>query len=729
MNWFEEQIHARRDNDISALNSAYDSVVNSVLGEHFVFDEAEDALASIIRYYNLNSVKIPEGIQDENDKLAAACRMSGLMHRNVILDEDWYTCAFGAFLGRLKDSGEYVALLPNKMGRYSYFDKENHKRIPIGRKNADLLEREAVCFYKPLPSKKLSLADIVKFGLSSWSFADHFYTYFLLAVATLLGLAVPRLSYFLYSSVIGEGSKSLWLSTVIFLICINLSISIIESIRTLFSSRTKIKMTTALKGATMMRTLSLPTGFFRRFSTGEVMTRMNYMESVCSGTVEMLFSTALSGLFSLAYITQIFRYAPRLVVPSLLVVLTQMLFTLYSAFRQMRYSKRQMELAAKNSGTSIAMISGVQKIKMSGSEKRMFARWAKNFADEIRITYNPPVFNKYNSVIALAITLIGQFVIYYLSIGSDISVAEYYAFQTSYGMVSGAITAIVGIALQAAELKPSLEMLKPLLDEIPEDSGNTHEVTSLSGNIEINNVTFKYEDGQPNVIDDFSVKIRPGQYVAIVGKTGCGKSTLVRLLLGFEKPEKGAIYYDGRDVNTLEKRSLRQKIGVVIQDDKLFNGDIYSNIVICAPRLTLDDAWEAAELAGIADDIRDMPMGMHTVISDGSGGISGGQRQRIVIARAIAPKPKILIFDEATSALDNVTQKQVSESLDKLKCTRIVIAHRLSTIRHCDRILVMDKGHIVEDGKYDELIRSGGLFAELVKRQIVNAQSGEPMIF
>ncbi|MBO7667835.1 MAG: ATP-binding cassette domain-containing protein, partial [Firmicutes bacterium] len=219
------------------------------------------------------------------------------------------------------------------------------------------------------------------------------------------------------------------------------------------------------------------------------------------------------------------------------------------------------------------------------------------------------------------------------------------------------------------------------------------------------------------ILDDLSLKIKPGEYVAVVVRTGCGKSTLVRLLLGFEKPEKGAVYFDGKDINGLDLPSLRKNIGTVIQDAGLFQGDIYSNIVITAPELTLDDAWEAAEMAGIAEDIRRMPMGMHTVIGEGQGGISGGQRQRIMIARAIAPKPKLLIFDEATSALDNKTQKQVSEALDSLGCTRLVIAHRLSTIRHCDRILVLDGGRIIEDGTYEELIEKRGFFAELVERQ------------
>ena len=229
----------------------------------------------------------------------------------------------------------------------------------------------------------------------------------------------------------------------------------------------------------------------------------------------------------------------------------------------------------------------------------------------------------------------------------------------------------------------------------------------------------KYEEKGPTILDNINLKIKKGEYVAIVGKTGCGKSTLMRLLLGFETPNKGAIYYDGRDLAKLDLRSVRQKIGVVMQNGSLFPGDIFSNIIITAPWKTMDDAWEAAEMAGVYDDIKAMPMGMHTLISEGSGGISGGQKQRIMIARAVINRPQVLFFDEATSALDNITQNHVAKSIEKLNSTRLVIAHRLSTIKNCDRILVMDGGKIVEEGTYDELMKQKGMFYDLAIRQVV----------
>ena len=205
--------------------------------------------------------------------------------------------------------------------------------------------------------------------------------------------------------------------------------------------------------------------------------------------------------------------------------------------------------------------------------------------------------------------------------------------------------------------------------------------------------------------------------MAIVGPSGCGKSTLFRLLLGFEKPESGAIYYDGQDLGGLDIQAARRQIGTVLQNGRIVDGDIFTNI-IGSKALSIDDAWEAARMSGLDKDIEAMPMGMHTFISQEGGGLSGGQRQRLMIARAIVSKPRILFFDEATSALDNRTQAVVSESLESLKATRIVIAHRLSTIVNADRIFVLEKGVVAQEGAYQELIEKEGPFADLAKRQM-----------
>ena len=591
------------------------------------------------------------------------------------------------------------------------------KRVKINQKNEGLFEEEAIAFYKPLPQKKLGIPDLIRFILGTLSTADFALIGASTLAITLIGMISPKLNNLLFSTVIENESYRLLFSITIFMICVTISSLLINGVKSLIMARINTKMNISVQAATMSRVMSLPAEFFKNYGSGELSARAQYINSLCNMLVSTILSTGLTSVFSLAYISQIFVYAPALVVPSLIITIATVTFSVISAFAQMRISKKSMEISSKESGMSYALISGVQKIKLSGAEKRAFARWGNLFADGARLSYDPPMFLKINTVISSAISLVGTLVMYYFAVSSGVSVADYYAFNTAYGMVSGAFMSLAGIALTVAQIKPIMDMVKPILQAVPEISEGKQVITRLSGGIELNNVSFRYNENMPLVVDDMSLKIRPGQYVAIVGATGCGKSTLMRLMLGFETPQKGAVYFDGKDISNVDLKSLRRNIGVVMQNGKLFSGDIFSNITISAPWLTMDEAWHAAELSGIAEDIRRMPMGMHTIISEGSGGVSGGQRQRLMIARAIAPKPKILMFDEATSALDNLTQKTVSESLDGLKCTRIVIAHRLSTISQCDRIIVLDKGKIIEDGTYDELIRNGGFFAELVARQ------------
>ena len=600
---------------------------------------------------------------------------------------------------------------------YGFYNPNTQKKVRLNRKTQELLEEDSYCFYKPFPLKKIGVRDLLQYIIGTVSPPTIVCVILITLCATLVGMITPRITKLLFSDVLESGSARLLLSIAVLYVCTSLSLLMIGGIKSLLMNRINTEMNVSVQAATMARILSLPADFFKNYSSGEITSRAQYISSLCQTLVQTFLSTGLTSVFSLVYITQIFVYAKELVIPALCITLVTLVFSIVSSLAQMKISKRYMELSGKMSGMTYQIITGVQKIKLSGSEKRMFARWMNEYAEESKYTYGTPPFIMFNGVISTAISLAGTIVMYFFAVRSGVSVADYTAFNAAYGMLSGALMSVAGIALTAARIKPVIDMAKPIMDAEPEISEGKQIVTKVSGGIELSNVSFRYEDNSPLVVDDLSLKIKPGQYVAIVGKTGCGKSTLLRLLLGFEKPQKGSIYYDGRDMGTLDLKSLRKKIGVVTQNGKLFQGDIYSNIIISAPYLSVDDAWKAAEIADIADDIRAMPMGMHTIISEGAGGISGGQKQRLMIARAVAPNPKILMFDEATSALDNITQKKVSEALDSLKCTRIVIAHRLSTIKQCDRIIVLDGGKIVEDGTYEELLEKQGYFHELVERQ------------
>ncbi|MBQ5417953.1 MAG: NHLP bacteriocin export ABC transporter permease/ATPase subunit, partial [Oscillospiraceae bacterium] len=679
------------------------------------------AIDEILKYFHYKPVEVPKAVKDPEEYIDYCLRPHGLMRRDVNLEEGWYKDSFGPILAFLKDGGDPVTVLPGKIGGYYFIDKKAGKTVKLNAKTEKLLENVGYCFYKPLPQRKIGVRDLLLYIKSCLSANDAALIVITSLAVTLIGMVIPRITKALTGPIVTNGTGMMLISIAICLLCTSLSKQLISSVNGMYMSRVQSKTSLGIQASMMMRIMSLPADFFRKYSAGELTSRSSSVNQLCNMLLGTVMSTGLSSLMSLLYITQIFSFAPALVVPSLLIIITTVVFGAVSSLVQIKLSKQIMEHEAKESGLEYAMISGIQKIKLAGAEKRVFARWANFYAEGAKFTFDPPTFIKINGVITTAISLFGTIFLYFFAVESGVDQSSYFAFQSAYGSVMGAFSALAGIALTAAKIKPTLDMAKPFLEAEPETSDNREIVTKLSGSIELNNVYFRYSENSPYIVNNMSLKIKAGEYVAIVGRTGRGKSTLMRLLLGFEKPEKGAVYYDGKDINKLDLGSLRRKIGTVMQSGGLFQGDIYSNIVITAPELTLDDAWEAAEKAGIADDIRAMPMGMQTLVAEGQGGISGGQKQRLMIARAIAPKPKILMFDEATSALDNKTQKQVSEALDAMGCTRIVIAHRLSTIKHCDRILVLDGGYVIEDGTYDELIAKGGYFAELVERQRLDA--------
>ena len=728
MGWFENQIEERRKADSRLLEDSFVQLAGVVMGgkdAQKMDDEriiTSNAIEEALKYFHFKSVPIPKNITDPMEQLEYAIRPHGVMYRDVELPEGWYKDAYGPMLSHTKN-GTPIALIPSTISGYTYKDPETGQTVRVNSRTAENIEGQGIVLYKPLPQKKLGVRDLIRYMRNSLAASDLTMVLMATFAVTLIGLVMPRLVKALTGPVLQSGSTRALVGIAICMVCVSASSQLMTSVRGLAVSRLDLKTSVAVQSAMMMRIMSLPASFFRQYSPGELRSRAMSVSQLCNILLGMVMTSALSSVASLLYITQIFKFARILVIPSLLIMLITVAFSTAATMIQMSINRRQMDLAAKESGMSYSMISGVQKIKLAGAEKRIFARWLNLFAQEAELTYNPPLFIKINSVIISGITLVSNIVLYYLSVRSGIDQSSYFAFMSAYGMVMGAFTALSGTALSAAQIQPILEMAEPFLKVEPETTSGREIVTRISGGVEMDHVSFRYSDDMPYILKDMSFKVKAGEYVAIVGKTGCGKSTLMRLLLGFEKPEKGAVYFDSKDINSLDLGSLRRQIGTVMQSGGLFQGDIYSNIVITDPGLSLDDAWEAAEKAGIADDIREMPMGMHTIISEGQGGISGGQKQRIMIARAIAPRPKLLLFDEATSALDNRTQKQVSDALDKMGCTRIVIAHRLSTIKNCDRILVLDGGNIIEDGNYDELIEKGGFFAELVERQRLDSGS------
>jgi len=714
---FDLQLEERKASDNLMLEGAFDDLLSIVRKNPKTRSEdILDAVRVVLSWLKVEAPEAPDTMTDMDARIEYMLRPSGCARRRVELTGDWWKNAVDPFLA-FTTEGEPVALLPGKVGGYSYRGKDG-KRVKINKRSVKNIAENAYCFYSQFALKKLRLIDLTLFMVKNIRLSDALYVIAISLLVSLLGLATPYVNQQLYGTVIPSGIKSNIGAVGFLLLGTAIGMALFGLARSLILMRFQTVFV-RVQNAAMMRVLSLPVTFFRNYAAGDVASRLGYLTSLCQTITNTFMSTGLTALFSFVYLFQMNRYAPAMVLPGLLVIAVMLVMSVLTTVLQMRITRKLFKAQTKLSALLFALISGVQKIKLTGATKRAFAKWAAAYKEVGQLTYSPPLFLRLQAPINLLISLAGAILLYYAAGSARVSTADYMAFMAAYGALSGAILMLSSVAQTVSSIRVDLEMVRPLMEQAPEIQECKRQMTSLSGSLEMNHVSFRYDADGPLILDDVNLKIRPGEYVAVVGQTGSGKSTLLRMLLGFEEPESGAVYYDGLSLDSLDLRSLRRCIGVCLQSDKLLAGSIYHNITLTAPWKSLDDAWDAATLAGIDQDIRDMPMGMHTFIPEGGGGISGGQRQRLMIARALISKPRIIFFDEATSALDNITQKKVAQAIASLRATRVVVAHRLSTIAGCDRILVMANGHVVEEGGYDELMARQGEFYELVKRQTI----------
>ena len=642
----------------------------------------------------------------------------GIMKRMVQLNDGWWKETSGPLLGRTQN-GHLVALLPKWTGRsYYYINAEGIRQKVTRQRMEHDLEPEAYAFTKSLPLHRLTKREVIAFILASAN--NHSLIYMCLAalVVVLLGMIVPMANKFVFDTVIPAGNPAALAPIAGLLTGAAVAVLLFSFIRNLYILRVENILEMNLHNAVMARLFLLPARFFHSHSSGELTSKMSNLTQLCQQVNESVVGALLSGALSIVYFIQVGIYGGRLLAPAaVLYVLQTLMVVLY--FRTV--VRLNQQFISKNdtlNGMECNLFAGIQKIKLTGSETRAYTQWLNRYTNTTHIIYNPRfLLRLFPSLLAL-MSVVNLLVIYYFTRRFSIETSNFIAFTSAFGMLTAALSEIIRQIPEMAKIGPQLDSIMAIAETEPEVSGPSAAISSLSGSIKISHLSFRYQEDMPLVIDDLSLNIKDGEYVGIAGASGCGKSTLLRLLLGFEIPLRGNISYDHYDLAKADKSELRRRIGSCLQNGRLFTGDIFHNITITAPWATHDDAWEALRMACMYDEVKALPMGLHTVITEDGGGFSGGQKQRLLIARALIGRPSILFFDEATSALDNISQKQVSDNLDRLHCTRLVIAHRLSTIRHCDRIIVLDKGKIAEEGTFEELMARKGLFYEMGLRQL-----------
>ena len=713
----------------------------------------EDALLAAARRVGeaagtpIRSYARGEGITAPRDPLAALARASRLRVRQVALRDGWWRQDAGPLLATLMapDASPAapgdavlralallgrgplprpVALVPARRGGYQLHDPTTGRATRVCETVAAALQPFAHAFYRPFPARALGVLDIARFGLRGCG-RDLAVVAAMGLAGALLGMLPSYATGVLFNSVIPGAQRPQLLQLTLVLVVCALAAALFNITRAVALLRVEGRMSGAVQAAVWDRLLSLPMPFFRPYTAGNLAVRAMGIDAIRQVVSGATVSAVLGGVFSLVNFALMFSYSPAMAWRASLLILVAVAITAVGSWLQLRHQRGVSAIQARVSGVVLQLLMAVAKLRVAGAEPRAFAQWASRFSEQRRLQFRAERVGNVVAAVQAAFPTIASVVLFATALpllqggaGEEpLRTGDFLAFLAAYGSCQGALLAACGALLSTLSTVPLYEQARPILASTPEVDEAKTDPGALTGDIAIQRAHFRYTPEGPLVLRDVNLQVRPGEFVAFVGPSGSGKSTILRLLLAFERLESGAIYYDGQDLAGLDAQAVRRQLGVVLQNGQLMSGDIFTNICGSA-QMSLDEAWEAARLAGFEDDVRAMPMGMHTVISEGAGTLSGGQRQRLMIARAIVQRPRLLFFDEATSALDNRTQAIVSASLDQLQATRIVVAHRLSTIVHADRIVVIQRGQVVQEGCYEDLMARPGLFAELARRQI-----------
>lgn len=659
------------------------------------------------------------------NQLYAIAQSSKVRVRKIILRGTWWKEENGHLLAFYKENKRAVALIQNTHNTYILKDALTGEENIVTYKIATKLEPISYMFFYGFHSKMTSVKKIATFAVQGIK-KDVKFLILAAFIGSLIGLLVPILSGVIFDDVIPAADKSLHFEIFIIMLMLGLTSAGLKLTQGALQLRVETKSSINLQAGLMDYLLRLPVTFYKKFTAGDLTNRtlsINGIRQILSDTV---MTAVLSGAFSFVNLLLLFYYESSLAWVGVGLAFIAIVFMTIIGWLKLQYDRQISDIEGDLQGFLFELLSGITKIRITGAERRVFTLWATKFSKMKQLYFNSGSYQNsveiFNSSYPLVTNIFFFAFIYYTVInlsvaGSIISVGAFMAFISAFNQFLRDCLKMSIALISSLSIITLYERIKPILEETPESSEHSTDPGELAGDIEMNGISFRYKENQPLILNDVSFKINQGEMIAFVGVSGSGKSTIMRLLLGFEKPESGSIYYDGDAFDSMNKDLVRRQIGVVLQNGALMAGSIYKNIVGNS-ELTLEDAWEAARMAGMEEDIKQMPMEMHTIISESGSTFSGGQRQRLMIARAIAHKPRLLFMDEATSALDNKTQNIVSESLDKLQATRIIIAHRLSTVKNADRIYVLDKGTIVEYGSYDELMKKEGLFSKLAKRQI-----------
>ena len=540
-------------------------------------------------------------------------------------------------------------------------------------------------------------------------------------VFTLLNPAFSR--FFMDRLLTGENSELL-MPFIALVAAVSLLQVFVAAIRAVYSLKINGKMAVVGRGSFMWKVLKMPMEFFSQRMAGDLLTRHKANETIAEQLVNTLTPLALSAVMMVFYLVVMLRYSPLLTLVGLVSILINIVMSRVISEKRVNITRVQTRDAGKLMSATVSGIRMVETIKASGAENGYFQRWAGYQASVNEQNTKYTRLNQYLGFIPAFITTLANALVLVLGIWlcmrGEFTLGMVTAFQSFLASFLSPAMTLVTAGQTLQEMRTQMERVQDVM-EYPEDPyfsdapvSEDEDYDKLTGAVELRNVTFGYSKLDPPLIENFSLNLKPGGRVALVGASGCGKSTISKLISGLYQPWSGEILFDGKPISEIDRAVFTGSVAVVDQDIILFNDSIANNIKMWDDSIEDFEVILAARDAQIHDDIMARPGGYQGKITEGGRDLSGGQRQRLEIARVLAQDPHIVIMDEATSALDARTEYEVTNAVKERGVTCIIIAHRLSTIRDCDEIIVLDHGKVVERGTHEELFKKGGYYTELI---------------
>ena len=647
---------------------------------------------------------------------------SGVRARRVRLDAEtgWWRGDSNALLGFRAEDGRPVALLPGMFGRYREVDPVSKRSVRITEDRAGALAEEAWMFYRPLPSGNVEPGDLLRVALHG-SGADLAR----LAIAGLPGGLIKLLPAvalgFVASHVAAGGSAGALYVLALVLAGFGLLGTLLHLLQSTAMMRLEGRSASRLEAAFWDRLMRLPPSVLHRHPAGDLAMSGMTFQNLRDGLQGIVADSLLSIVFLLPVFGVIFFYDATLGVVALAFSLVSLLIAVALGLRQISPYGRMIGAARRVAGRLFQIVGGIVKLRVENAEGSAYAIWARDYREQKRAEIELGALEGHSRAFGEALPFLAGGVLLFavVTVGErSVPVADFLVVYTVFMVFQSAVARLGESFGTVAAMLPAFDQMRPLLTAVPETEIGGEPVGFLGGDILFDRISFRYDPDGPLILDDVTIRARPGEFVAIAGESGAGKSTLFRLALGIDRPSAGAVYYDGRDLRHLNLKQLRRHIGTVPQSVGLHPMDLWDNLVGHRDDVTSEEVWAAVRLAEVEDEIRGMPMGMMTMVGTSGSVLSGGESQRVTIARSVIGSPRIMLFDEATNWLDNESQARVMENLAALTSTRVVIAHRLSTLEQADRIYVLQAGKVVESGSFNELVEAEGVFRELVKRQI-----------